>query len=66
MSASTTQAPSDSSFEAMAEPMPPAPPVMKATRPARLFGFGMRESFASSSSQYSMLKASCSGRPLIG
>ena len=50
----------------MAEPMPPAPPVTKATRPARLFGFGMRCSLASSSSQYSMSKASCSGRPVIG
>ena len=30
MSASTTQAPSDRSFAAIAEPMPPAPPVTKA------------------------------------
>ncbi|CLP74660.1 Uncharacterised protein [Mycobacterium tuberculosis] len=43
--------------------MPPAPPVTNATRPARLFGFGMRWSLASSSSQYSMSKASCSGSP---
>ena len=32
--------------------------------PASVFGFGMRLSFASSSSQYSMSKASCSGRPI--
>ena len=48
---------------AVALPMPPAPPVTNATRPARLLGFGMRCSFASSSSQYSMSKASCSCRP---
>ena len=41
--------------------MPPAPPVTSAIRPSRLFGFGMRWSLASSSSQYSMSKASCSG-----
>ena len=32
----------------MAAPMPPAPPVTMAIRPARLFGFGIRCSFASS------------------
>ena len=42
MSASMTQAPSRSSRAAIALPMPPAPPVMKATRPASDFGFGMR------------------------
>ena len=63
MSASTTQAPSPSSRSAVAAPMPPAPPVTMAMRPARLFGFGIRWSFASSSSQYSMSKASCSGSP---
>ena len=51
------------SRSAVAAPMPPAPPVTSAMRPARLFGFGMRWSLASSSSQYSMSKASCSGRP---
>ena len=38
MSASTTQAPSDRSFAAMAEPMPPAPPVTRATRPGEALG----------------------------
>ena len=51
------------SAAAIARPMPPAPPVMKAMRPASDFGFGMRCSLASSSSQYSMSKASCSARP---
>ncbi len=46
--------------------MPPAPPVISATRPASDFGFGMRCSLASSSSQYSMSKASCSLKPDIG
>ena len=55
--------PRASSRSAVAAPMPPAPPVTSAIRPARLFGFGMRCSLASSSSQYSMSKASCSGRP---
>src|SRR6185437_9489064 len=63
MSASTTQAPSPKSLAAIAEPMPPAPPVMSATRPASDFGFGMRWSLASSNNQYSMLNASCSARP---
>ena len=61
-SARVTQAPSARSRSAAARPMPPAPPVMKAMRPARLLGFGMRCSLASSSSQYSMSNASCSGR----
>jgi hypothetical protein len=47
----------------VALPMPPAPPVTSAILPASIFGFGMRCSLASSSSQYSMSKASCSGRP---
>ena len=55
--------PRASSRSAVAAPMPPAPPVTMAIRPARLFGFGIRCSFASSSSQYSMSKASCSGSP---
>ncbi len=61
--ASMTPAPTRRSRSAVAAPMPPAPPVTSAMRPARLFGFGIRWSFASSSSQYSMSKASCSGRP---
>ena len=36
---------------------------INAMRPASAFGFGIRCSFASSSCQYSMSKASCSGRP---
>ena len=63
MSARTTQAPSVRNRSAVADPMPPAPPVTNATRPARLLGFGMRCSLASSNSQYSISKASCSGRP---
>ena len=42
MSASTTQAPSPMSRAAIAFPMPPAPPVTSAIRPASDFGFGMR------------------------
>ena len=64
MSASMTMAPSERSFAAIAEPMPPAPPVTKATRPCSGFGFGRRWSLASSSTQYSTLKHSCSGRPV--
>ena len=60
MSASTTQAPSPINRAAIAEPMPPAPPVMNATRPASDLGFGIRCSLASSSNQYSMSNASCS------
>src|SRR5580704_17338715 len=63
MSASTTQAPSPISRAAIACPMPPAPPVTSATRPASDFGFGMRWSLASSSNQYSILNASCSESP---
>lgn len=38
----------------MALPMPDPAPVTSATRVARAFGFGIRRSLASSSSQYSM------------
>ena len=63
ISASMTQAPSRRKRSAVAAPMPPAPPVTSAIRPASVLGFGIRCSLASSSSQYSMSKASCSGRP---
>ena len=63
MSHSTTQAPSPASRRAVANPMPPAPPVISATLPASARGFGIRCSLASSSSQYSISNASCSGRP---
>ena len=39
-SASTTQAPSASRRAAVAEPMPPAPPVISAMRPSSDFGLG--------------------------
>ena len=45
------------------DPIPPPPPVTSATLPASDFGLGMRCSFRSSSSQYSIPKASRSGRP---
>ena len=63
MSARTQTAPSERSRRTVARPMPPAPPVTKAILPARLFGFGIRCSFASSSSQYSISNASCSDSP---
>ena len=40
MSLITTQAPSSSSRRAVARPMPPAPPVTSAMRPASGFGLG--------------------------
>ena len=42
MSARTTQAPSRRNRSAVAEPIPPAPPVTSAIFPARLFGLGIR------------------------
>ena len=51
------------SRSAIARPMPPAPPVISAMRPASALALGMRWSFASSSSQYSMSNASCSSSP---
>jgi len=63
ISASTTHAPSPSKRRAVARPIPPAPPVTSAIWPASDFGFGMRWSLASSSSQYSMSNASCSLSP---
>ena len=62
-SAATTQAPFCSSNSQMALPMPPVPPVTKATLPESGLGLGIRRNFASSSSQYSMSKASCSASP---
>ena len=53
-----TQAPSSANFLAMAFPMPPAEPVTIATLPERAFGLGIRDNFASSNNQYSMLNAS--------
>ncbi|MDT4866163.1 hypothetical protein FQZ97_1010030 [compost metagenome] len=57
-----TQAPSCANFRAMALPIPPPEPVTRATLPARAFGLGIRCSLASSSSQYSILKASWRGK----
>ena len=56
-----TQAPSAASRAAMALPMPLAPPVTSAIRPAWRAGSGRRCSFASSSAQYSMRNFSDSG-----
>ena len=57
-SVSTTHAPSSAYFFATAFPIPPALPVTKATLPESSFGLGIRKSFASSRSQYSISKAS--------
>ena len=53
-SATTTQAPSADKRSAVALPKPDAAPVTNAILPANGFGFGMRFSFASSKSQYSI------------
>jgi hypothetical protein len=58
-----TTACSASSLLAVALPMPPAPPVIQATRRESGFSGGWRWSLASSSDQYSMLNASFSGSP---
>ena len=54
----TTQAPSSAKRFAIAFPIPPAEPVIKATRPDNDFGFGIRCNLASSNNQYSISKAS--------
>ena len=61
MSLMMTQAPSSANFLAMALPIPPADPVIRATRPERALGLGIRWSLASSKSQYSISKASWRG-----
>ena len=44
--------------------MPPAAPVIKATLPASSFSGGILFNFASSNSQYSILNASFSDKPV--
>ncbi|MNE21596.1 hypothetical protein D3C80_1147630 [compost metagenome] len=58
----TMTAPSCTIFRAMALPIPPPLPVTKAILPESALGLGMRCSFASSNSQYSMSNASCLGK----
>jgi hypothetical protein len=59
-SATITQAPWAARAEQVARPIPEAPPVTRATRPARGLGFPIRRSFASSSGQYSTANFSAS------
>ena len=61
MSTHTTWAPSLASRWAVSRPMPEPAPMTMATWRASSFSAGMRLSFASSSSQYSMSNASCCG-----
>ena len=64
ISVKITQQPSLRNFTAVAEPIPPAAPVIRATLPANSFSAGILLNFASSNSQYSILKASFSVRPV--
>ena len=64
ISVKITQEPSLRNFLAVAEPIPPAAPVIRATFPANSFSAGILLNFASSSSQYSILNASFSVRPV--
>ena len=64
MSVRMTQHPSLKNLLAVAEPIPPAAPVINATLPASSFSGGILLNFASSSSQYSILNASLSESPV--
>ena len=64
ISVKITQHPSLRNFLAVADPIPPAAPVIRATFPANSFSFGILLNLASSSSQYSILNASFSLRPV--
>ena len=60
-SATTRWAPSAAAFSAAARPIPLPAPTITQTRRLSSLGGGIRWSFASSSAQYSMLKASRPG-----